>query len=107
MHVRLTRAGRFVVVLAIAVASAFAGAAGANARKPHAATWRCVLVRPGDTLWGLARGIAPRSDPRKVIAAIQRRNGVGGGVLMPGDALWVPWEGAGPPAGARECGYVG
>src|SRR5438045_119095 len=47
---RLTPLGRLLALVAIITFGAVAGAAGAAASKPHARAWRCVAVRPGDTL---------------------------------------------------------
>ncbi len=47
------------------------------------------VVRPGDTLWGIA---ADRyaGDPRKAVWRISERNGLAGGVLQPGTVLYLP-----------------
>ncbi len=53
-----------------------------------------VVVRPGDTLWGLARQYAPSMDPREAIYIIRGANdGLDPGRLQPGDVLLVPVEG--------------
>jgi nucleoid-associated protein YgaU len=48
------------------------------------------VVRPGDTLWAIAVRQAPGDDPRQVIAAIVRDNGVDPGTLLPGQVLDLP-----------------
>ncbi|MFB3738196.1 MAG: LysM peptidoglycan-binding domain-containing protein [Candidatus Velamenicoccus archaeovorus] len=50
------------------------------------------VVRPGDTLWSIARTLAPGSDPRPVVDAIARANAVEPGALVPGSTLVVPAE---------------
>jgi LysM repeat protein len=48
------------------------------------------VVRPGDTLWAIAIRQAPGDDPRQVVAAIVRANGVDPGTLIPGQVLDLP-----------------
>jgi len=49
-----------------------------------------VVVRPGDTLWLIARRVAPGQDPRGVVDAIVGANGVEAGSLVPGQTLVLP-----------------
>ena len=89
---RLTPLGRLLILVMIITLGAIAGAAGATASKPHARAWRCVAVRPGDTLWGFA-GTVDRSDPREAVQKIVDENRLqsrGGGAVTVGMALWVP-----------------
>ena len=52
-----------------------------------------VVVRPGDTLWGLARQYAPDMDPREAVYIIRNANdGLDPGRLQPGDVVLVPSE---------------
>jgi nucleoid-associated protein YgaU len=51
---------------------------------------RTVVVRPGDTLWSIARRAEPASDPRAVMEGITAANGVRAGHLVPGQPLLVP-----------------
>jgi nucleoid-associated protein YgaU len=62
------------------------GRAGAAAGAP-AATY---VVRDGDTLWSIAVGVASDGDPRTVVDAISRANGMHGATLVPGEALIIP-----------------
>lgn len=66
------------------VANAFDGSAST------ARSVRTVVVRPGDTLWSIARRIAPGRDPRGVVDAIVDANGVEAGSLVPGQTLVLP-----------------
>src|SRR5438876_9769343 len=70
---RLTPLGRLLALVAIITFGAVAGAAGAAASKPHARAWRCVAVRPGDTLWGFA-GTVEKQDPRDAVQRIVDEN---------------------------------
>ena len=89
---KLTPLGRLLILVVIITLGAIAGAAGATASKPHARAWRCVAVRPGDTLWGLA-GTVERNDPRDAVQRIVDENRLSGGQIGVGMALWVPNSG--------------
>jgi LysM domain len=101
--VRLTRRGRIVVglVAVIAVGSvaalvwlAVAGRAQAasqvGSEGAAAHTMLRVVVRPGDTMWGIAIRADPAADPRAVIQQIIDDNGLKGTAIMAGQVLWVP-----------------
>ena len=64
---------------------------GAAAGPAHVARDRYV-VRPGDTLWSIARGIQD-GDPRPLVDAIQAANKVDPGALVPGEVLSIPAAG--------------
>lgn len=50
-----------------------------------------VVVRPGETLWDIATQIAPARDPRDVVDALVRVNGLHGpGDVMGGQRVAVP-----------------
>ena len=52
-----------------------------------------VVIRPGDTLWGLALQYAPGMDPREAVYIIRTANGgLDPGRLQPGDVVLVPVE---------------
>lgn len=101
----LTPVGKFVVALLCFALIAVVWAAGAAATRPHAQAWRCVLVRPGDTLWGLA-GRVSSGDRREVIDKIVDRNRLSGSLISPGAALWVPVGERGYAAEDSECGIT-
>lgn len=50
------------------------------------------VVRPGDTLWSIAREHYPDADPRAAVYAIRQLNDVDPGRLRPGDVLMMPKE---------------
>ena len=102
---RLTRRGRrlvrtVVVTLALLVALAAAVvagvpsvAAGDGAAVPATAS---VVVQPGQTLWQVARQVAPGTDIRETVARIKDLNGLSGAagdVVQPGQLLVVPAAG--------------
>jgi Tfp pilus assembly protein FimV len=47
------------------------------------------VVQPGDTLWSIARQVAPGRDPRPVVDALVEANNLHGG-LQAGQELTVP-----------------
>ena len=47
------------------------------------------VVEPGDTLWSIARRVAPGRDPRPVVDALVEANDLHGG-LQAGQELSVP-----------------
>ena len=46
-------------------------------------------VRPGDTLWSIAAARYP-GDPREGVWKLQRRNGLTGTTIVPGQLLALP-----------------
>ncbi|HWO70737.1 MAG TPA: LysM peptidoglycan-binding domain-containing protein [Actinomycetota bacterium] len=71
---------------ALGASSADGGPGGAGRRAA-----RVVVVRPGDTLWGIAAAlVGPAGDPRPVVDAIARANGVDPGAIRPGQVLEIP-----------------
>ncbi len=101
--IRLTRRGRIVVwtLVAIAVAGvagliwlAVAGQAQASgiagpARLAGGGVSR-VVVRSGQTLWGIAAKVDPGSDPRVIIPQIVELNSLSSTAINVGQVLWVP-----------------
>jgi LysM repeat protein len=49
-----------------------------------------VVVQPGESLWQIARQVAPHADPRATLTVIRDLNGLGGDTVVPGQALVVP-----------------
>lgn len=92
--VRLTRRGRLAVtvltllvaVVLLAVAATQAGPAGGGLADAP----RSVVVEPGDTLWQIAREIAPADSPVVVVSALREANDLGDEPLQPGQVLQVP-----------------
>jgi hypothetical protein len=93
--VRLTRRGRVVVVLAVLAALLVGGFTLGHAPSQasghvHRVAPRTITVQPGETLWTVAERIAPRVDPRLVVAQIQQLNHLHGPQLLAGMQLVVP-----------------
>ena len=97
--VRLTRRGRLVLVLLVAVLAFVALSLGRGAA-PQATTTpaagpvaTAIVVQPGDTLWQIARDLDPAADPRATMARLRELNGLSGDTLAAGQALLVPAHG--------------
>ncbi|MCU0302028.1 MAG: LysM peptidoglycan-binding domain-containing protein [Candidatus Nanopelagicales bacterium] len=98
--VRLTRRGRafragalVVVLVALAVLGIdrlSARPALAGTAVPAAPATTTVVVEEGDSLWGIARRVAPSTDPRDVVESIRTLNGMRSNLIHPGQALLVP-----------------
>jgi hypothetical protein len=95
-RLRITRRGRAVLAVLIAVPLAVAGVVGgigavgaAADRTPAHVAYEYVSVAPGESLWQLAGEIAPSADPRDVVADITRLNNLQG-VLQPGQRIAIP-----------------
>ena len=98
-RLRITRRGRAVLAVLIAVPLAVAaviggiGAVGATATdRTTSNSYSYVTVRSGESLWQLAEEIAPKADPRDVVADISDLNGLGSGVIQPGQRLAIPTQ---------------
>ena len=89
---KLTPLGRLLILVVILTLGVTAGAAGAAATKPHAQAWRCVAVRPGDTMWDLAG--ASGGDRRETVQRIIDHNRLATASVRVGMAIWVPNEGS-------------
>jgi hypothetical protein len=89
---RLTPLGRLLIFVSILTLGAIAGAAGATATRPHAQAWRCITVRPGETLWSLAAR-SGADDHRGAVQKIVDENGLERQALLAGASIWVPSEG--------------
>lgn len=96
-QVHLTRRGRALLLLAL-VAVLFAAfslgrshsqASPTAVQTPRSAVEQ-ITVQPGESLWAVARRIAPENDPREVVAQIRRLNDLTGSDLQAGQQLLLP-----------------
>jgi nucleoid-associated protein YgaU len=77
------------VTMVLALSGAIARAVGTTSDVDLVSS-RTYVVRPGDTLWSIASWVAPRRDPRQVVAELQRLNGRSTRWLTPGQVLSIP-----------------
>ncbi len=92
---RLTRRGRFVVVVAVLLATfgAFTlrGAPAASTDVVYHPKTATVVVSPGETVWDIANRVAPHSDIRTTVAQIEELNSLSDpGAIRIGQPLSVP-----------------
>lgn len=96
-HVRLTTRGRALVLVAL-VALLFGtfsfGRANSEAASavdtPVVPAVQQTVIQQGESLWTVARRIAPDNDPRSVIAQIQELNDMAGSQVQAGQHLLLP-----------------
>jgi hypothetical protein len=96
-RLRITRRGRAVLTVLIAVPLAIAAIVGGigaytadGSNAPASGHYSYVTVQSGESLWQLAQTVAPNADPRDVVADISNLNGLGSGVIQPGQRLAIP-----------------
>lgn len=97
---RITRRGRVVLGLIIAICVATVVAIGVFSGGSYALAsahtqnetveFTYVAAMPGDSLWSLATRLAPEADPRDVIADIKRLNQIESSELLVGQELAIP-----------------
>jgi len=93
--VRLTRRGRAFVLLsliALLLAAFSLGRQGSSAATHLTAqsVLQQTTVETGETLWSLARRVAPDNDPREVVQQIRQINHLQGSNLRAGQQLLLP-----------------
>ncbi|MDQ3760316.1 MAG: LysM peptidoglycan-binding domain-containing protein [Actinomycetota bacterium] len=86
-----SRVARLVAVATVTLAVA-GGLSwiGQDARPGVPAETAVTRVGAGETVWDVARRVAPRSDQRAVVERIQQLNGMVGSAVQPGQQLQVP-----------------
>ena len=95
-RLRVTARGRrlllllFVLVLAGAVVLWHAGASQAVQQTEPGPVLSQLTVQSGDTLWSVARRIAPQRDARDVVDQLRRLNSLRTGQLRVGQQLLLP-----------------
>ncbi|MEC5190593.1 MULTISPECIES: LysM peptidoglycan-binding domain-containing protein [unclassified Arthrobacter] len=98
---KLTRRGRFVfigvpLILLAALILSFSGFFSAPAKAAESAAELSptpsvtVTVQPGESLWAIARTVAPERDPRDVVSEIIELNNLEASQLEAGQALFIP-----------------
>lgn len=93
---RLTRRGRVVVlaffILLASLASAVLWTTASRADQSPVGSAPTVVVRQGDTLWGIAARVAPDRSPRDVAREIRELNAMHDYYIYAGDTLILPRE---------------
>jgi LysM repeat protein len=94
--IRLTRRGRIVVIV-LALAAIFAIMALVHVQQGNAADdagavahYQTVTVQPGQTLWSIARSVAPQRNVQSVIFEIRQINRLASADISAGQQLVLP-----------------
>ena len=85
---RLSRPARLALVVATAVTGLVVVGGVAYAGSPSTNTH--VVVRAGDTLWGIAAAHYPGASIEQSITEIESANHLSGAALRPGETLTLP-----------------
>ena len=91
--VRLTRRGRLALLLVLATLLLVAfslGRTSADAGSSRLGPAPTTVVQPGETLWGIARRVAPGADPRATVARLTDLNDLGSRPIVAGQRLVLP-----------------
>lgn len=94
-HIRLTRRGRLVLLVAAVLCMLLGFSLGntlsstAGSISPPAES-HSIVVQPGQTLWGIATQVAPHADPRATVQQIIVLNHLPSTGLQAGETLSVP-----------------
>lgn len=94
--VRLTRRGRAVAVavsvlfLLVAIVASGQLTAGASSAAPVRPATTVVVVQEGESLWQIARRVAPHDDPRAIVTRVREINHLGTEPVVPGQSVLVP-----------------
>jgi LysM repeat protein len=94
-HLRMTKRGRAVLLSIVATPVVVAALLfGINAGEATATSSSTPLAKVtivnGETLWSLAKQIAPTADPRDVVADIMSVNRLTSADIQPGEQLSIP-----------------
>jgi nucleoid-associated protein YgaU len=94
---RLTRRGRIVLMLGstmflflAVLASGRISADAGTAIGDQGAANGVVVVQAGESLWQIAKAVAPQADPRETVSLIRDLNGLGDSTLVAGQSIIVP-----------------
>ncbi len=93
---RLTRRGRLVMVVlflaALLAGGVLFGSTSTRATGEAGAPrdYQYLVVQPGQTLWGIAKAVAPQDDPRATIEAIRRLNALPDAGIEAGQRIALP-----------------
>jgi hypothetical protein len=79
-----------VIAAGVGLTAALGASLGGGSGDLRLAGSGSVVVDEGDTLWSIARAVAPEEDPRAVVYEISEVNDLDGAGLVPGQVLQLP-----------------
>ena len=95
--VRLTKRGRVVVLIFLALVASLASAVlfttASHADGPAPGPAPTIVVQPDDTLWGIASREIPKRNNQDGVDELRRLNGLRTPDLQPGQVLTLPRKG--------------
>jgi LysM repeat protein len=81
---------RFLVILATLATILGLGAHAVSAGQKHPTPVHRYMVRPGDTLWGIAGAAGLAGDRRETVYRVMELNHLGSASLQPGQRILLP-----------------
>jgi len=82
-------ASSMFLLLAVVVSGRISADAGTSLLEQGRANG-VVVVQPGESLWQIAKTIAPNADPRETVATIRDLNNLGDTTVVAGQSIVVP-----------------
>lgn len=82
--------GRWLTAICLVGALIGLGAQAVPAGQERPAPGIRHTVSAGESLWSIARDLAPGEDPRRIVDAIIERNGLSSARIFPGQRLLLP-----------------
>jgi hypothetical protein len=96
-RLHITRRGYVLLTVLVALPLVFAagglavnGGGAAASDSAASVTFAHVTVQAGESLWQVARQVAPSADPRDVVSDIVHLNQLSSAVVQPGQSVAIP-----------------
>jgi LysM repeat protein len=77
-------------ILLLSGFAAFNSATAGSSSESISSPYIKISVKPGDTLWSIAEGIAPQADRRALVADIVEVNNLKSPNLQAGQKIYIP-----------------
>jgi LysM repeat protein len=98
VRLTITRRGQVVlaafvtaaIIVVLAMLALFGGGSAVATGGAGSADFQYVTVQSGQSLWGIAEKVAPKADPRDVVAAIVSLNDLSQSAVQAGQRIAIP-----------------